>query len=298
MFDILGYKDLLEHNKLDDIVDIYYNCIKNREMPVFAFGNLRTSDLNPSVQAERLMFSDTFILYNRFYDDEKPVEKLQRTFAYLIYCVYLLRFSFDSGIPLRGALSFGEYYIDKEDSCFLGSPILEAYNESNRQNWCGAVVCNSALNVIKEILKNDDVSNYIRNKHQFCRNENCDKLCDKDIEELIIEYEIPYKDYCSKNCYNSKGIALRWDDFVCKDLIGFALDSINIDTMGGCIRSLQEICRVVRIAFGDHNKNIAESDVKKKIEETSQFFDYINCNYSSKFEIEKSNRSFRLTKIM
>ena len=156
-------------------------------MPAFAFGNSHTSDLSPSVQAEELAFSDTFMLYNQFYDYENPIKKLQRAFAYLIYSAYLMRFSFDSGIPLRGALSFGEYYVDKENVCFLGSPILEAYNASNKQNWCGAVLCNSAHDVIKEILINEEVSDYIRQMRIHCKNKKCDKLCDKDIDELIIE---------------------------------------------------------------------------------------------------------------
>lgn len=287
MFDILGYKDLIEHNTLDDIVDIYYNNILNREEPAFAFGNSHTPDLSPSVQAEKLAFSDTFILYSQFYDGENSIEKLQRAFAYVFYSAYLLRFSFDSGIPLRGALCFGEYYVDKENICFLGSPILEAYNASNKQNWCGAVICNSAYNVIKEILRNNDVLDYIHQMRESCKSKKCDCLSDKDIDELIIEYKIPYKDYCSEKCRYSKENALRWDDFACRNIVGLVSEYINVDAKKGDVSSYQGIHKIVRAKFSAHNKDITGNDIRKKIEETSKFFDYINNNYSRQFVIEK-----------
>ena len=108
-------------------------------MLALAFGNLHTADISPSVEAKKLMFSDTFILYQDFDSQEDSIKKLQRAFAFMIYSSYFMRFAFEAGIPLRGALSFGEYYIDEKYICFLGKPVLEAHDESNKQNWCGAV---------------------------------------------------------------------------------------------------------------------------------------------------------------
>lgn len=298
MFDILGYRDLFEHNKLDDLIEIYYDNILNRDVPALAFGNSHTSDLSPSVEAEKLAFSDTFILYQNIYDNNSQIEKLQRIFAFLVYSAYLLRFSFHAGIPLRGALSFGEYYVDTKNISFLGKPIVEAYDASNKQNWCGAVVCNSAMDVIKDVLTNQDVKNYIGQRQAFCRSKDCDKLCDKDIDELIIEYNIPYRDSCKEKCYYLKGNALRWDDFACRDIAGIVLDNINIDNKVGDINSHQAICREIYFAFSAHKKNTSKKDVKQKIKETSNFFEYINNSYSKQFTIKKSIISFRPNKIL
>jgi len=57
---------------------------------------------------------------------------------------HLLRQAFELGIPLRGAVSYGEYYIQEDKGCFIGYPIIEAHNEESKQNWSGATLCKSA----------------------------------------------------------------------------------------------------------------------------------------------------------
>ena len=124
-----------------------------------------------------------------------------------------------------------------------------------------------------------------------CSSKQCDRLSDKDINELIIEYEIPYKDHYSKKCYHSKGKALRWDDFAARDIVGIVSDSININKEGG-INGYQEIYKRVQLAFGAHKKMTNSSDVKEKIKETSKFLNNINNLFSKDFRMEKSILSF------
>jgi hypothetical protein len=47
---------------------------------------------------------------------------------------YLLRLSFERGIPIRGAVGYGRYYAT-ERGCFLGVPIIEAYKMEKAQDW-------------------------------------------------------------------------------------------------------------------------------------------------------------------
>ena len=117
MFDILGYKSLIK-NDIDYYIDIYYNYIYNKHLAAIAFADSHTTDLQPSVQPKLLAISDTFILYHEYYPKENNFKKLQRASAFLISSCYLLRLAFEAGIPLRGAISFGEYYIDKENTIF------------------------------------------------------------------------------------------------------------------------------------------------------------------------------------
>ena len=85
---------------------------------------------------------------------------------------------------------------------------------------------------------------------------------------------------------------------MCRDIVGFASDYINIDAQQGCANSYQDICKKVCIAFSAHKKKIVERDVREKIKETSKFFNYINCNYSKHFLIKSAPKFCSINKII
>ncbi len=78
-------------------------------------------------------FSDTFIFFTRdnskesFTHISKPAEH---------FCQFALKKSW----PLRGAIGFGQLYADKPNNIFLGSGLIDAYENAEKQNWIGLVV--------------------------------------------------------------------------------------------------------------------------------------------------------------
>jgi len=48
------------------------------------------------------------------------------------------------GIPLRGAMAFGELYVDKENDIFFGKALVEAYRFGEHQDWIGFLLTPSA----------------------------------------------------------------------------------------------------------------------------------------------------------
>jgi hypothetical protein len=52
----------------------------------------------------------------------------------------LIAFALINGLPLRGALAFGECYIDPTKQLAVGQPIVDAYRLEQHQEWLGAAV--------------------------------------------------------------------------------------------------------------------------------------------------------------
>lgn len=206
----------------------------------------------PQHPVQTLMFSDTVILYqheNYELSDLDPVPSI------LIKSCVLLRLAFEGGIPLRGAISYGKYYI--HEKCFLGTPIVEAYEEERKQNWSGATLCKSAEKKFKSLYKELQ-----RRKTQNYRGiiVNPTASFESIIDYLIYEYPVPY----DGDKVEVKP-ALCWDDFVVDYL---TLDDIPELNNG---KEKKFIKDRVRNQFATHQKSIEYPKVKHKIENTSEF---------------------------
>lgn len=132
-FDLLGTKTLVNSQHHVSIFSIYCKAIEEVKK--------RNATL-PCI--EHAWFSDTFILYT---DDESlssfaELDHISRWFFY---------FLIEGRIPARGAISFGEFYADKENSLFFGKALIEAYEYGEAQEWIGFLLCPSAETVLKKI---------------------------------------------------------------------------------------------------------------------------------------------------
>ena len=58
-----------------------------------------------------------------------------------------------AGRMIRGGISFGEAYIDEEESVFVGKPIVEAYQLEKRQQWAGVALTEKAVERIPERVR-------------------------------------------------------------------------------------------------------------------------------------------------
>jgi len=78
-------------------------------------------------------FSDSFIFFTR--DDS------QESFAHIsVVADRFCQFAVSKSWPLRGAIGFGQLYVDKANNIFLGPGLIDAYERAERQNWIGLVV--------------------------------------------------------------------------------------------------------------------------------------------------------------
>ncbi len=121
-FDILGFKNIVNDKNVFSILELYERALSNtKNHKIF------TKCINYAY------FSDTFIFYSEN-DSEKEFTWIQSVAKNMI------RKSLENRIPLRGALTMGEFYADKNQQVYFGNGIIDAYEEAERQDWIGLII--------------------------------------------------------------------------------------------------------------------------------------------------------------
>ena len=159
-FDILGYKNFLENNEVGEAVSEVLKTLA--EMPIAAQAYVKktvnsTQDSGPLPQTEHLVFSDTILLTSGYDEEESKERKELRWILFLFQTAVLTRKMFDYGLPLRGAITFGEYVVQTKGSCFAGRPIIEAYNSASGINVSAVILSKSADEEMSELSVDGDV---------------------------------------------------------------------------------------------------------------------------------------------
>jgi hypothetical protein len=148
-FDLLGFRKLVEQRDLSFIIKIYDEILNDLQ--------IKTSD-KKKYGIDYSWFSDTFIIFAK--DDTKESFSLIEQASRLFFQRLILRH-----IPLRGALTVGELYTQKEKNIFLGKGLIDAYLYGEKwQNWIGFILTPRVF----ELLKNTDLNiEKLRNYHRI-----------------------------------------------------------------------------------------------------------------------------------
>jgi hypothetical protein len=184
ILDILGFKEMIETTPIDDlskkfarVVDGVLNKINRQliqapsEPSLFGdFGDEKSWCLS-------FHFSDTIVLISHD-DSETSCLKL------LVYLRTVTQFLLSSKYPSRGAVSFGEMFVDVDRRMFLGKALTDAHNLEKRQDWIGCAISNSIEVAFPNIFKKSDV-----------------------LEKVFPVYQIPMKD---GPVQNMRTVNWRW----------------------------------------------------------------------------------------
>ncbi|MHA2032708.1 MAG: hypothetical protein ACW99Q_25340, partial [Candidatus Kariarchaeaceae archaeon] len=175
-FDILGYQQMLLNNEVERtshlIVDVIANIppevVKNLlgDHSLIEEEGLKTRQYLDKFWTDIiteeigwLLFSDSILVSLPLDLSEDRFFYGVRFFAFLHVCAFLTRQMFDKGLPLRGALSYGDFFI--QDTYFAGQPIIESYQASESLELSGCVLTKSFENILNEL------ENYIiQNKYE------------------------------------------------------------------------------------------------------------------------------------
>lgn len=142
MFDILGFRALLDEIGLRALM-------------------ARVHDLRSVLdrlfrwEARFATFSDTILLYSK--PIPAPVseghELLIRHDAegFLRYSAVLQARALMAGLPLRGAIAFGECVVVPSRGVFVGPPLVDAYLLSEAQDWIGVALHDSCLRFLDPV---------------------------------------------------------------------------------------------------------------------------------------------------
>ncbi|GAF90010.1 unnamed protein product [marine sediment metagenome] len=171
-FDILGFKDIVENNKITDLVPQFNEFfIKNLKVSSHLshkmFGKTVLPDPKTKL-AHLIQFSDTVILFSDV-PPQAPLDHLYNSLMHLLLassgtlasCIF-------SGFPIRGAVSHGEFYVyvNGSENIYLGKSLIEAYKWEREQDWAGAILspsCEQWLiknNVMDRALKSEYIVPY------------------------------------------------------------------------------------------------------------------------------------------
>jgi hypothetical protein len=144
LFDILGFKraiDDLSLNELkslmgDDFTEILSVCV------TYTHGENQNADIGGSwkkhielgdKECSFFRFSDTILFYNQ-------EETIQSFFHVVLTSARLVAFMLLKGLPVRGAITKGELYVDTTNSLVLGEGLIRAYELEKVQQWSGALI--------------------------------------------------------------------------------------------------------------------------------------------------------------
>lgn len=156
--DILGFKKLIEANSLTEIDSLYEEFrkdIANAVNDVNQHFILKKDDerIENSKRTKSMIASDSIFLWT---EGASAFDLLQ-----ILFCAKLLvRNSFLRGLPLRGAICFGEVlvkdgFVEGNPAAthfsVLGRPLTRAYELEKNSQWAGCVIDHNCIGRLESI---------------------------------------------------------------------------------------------------------------------------------------------------
>lgn len=187
--DILGFKELVKTNSADELGTRFTKIVSG----IISNMNGKLDDLPSDLTflpnfhcgepyCISFVFSDSIILIS---NDESEESCL----ALLLYSLRVSQLLIGNNFPIRGAITFGEMYVDRDNSLFLGKALTHAYELEQSQNWVGLVIDKSIPDKFPNVLTSDTPTPGLRPK-------------------LFPKYEVPMKNGPIKSLYT---LNWRWN---------------------------------------------------------------------------------------
>jgi len=188
--DLLGFTELVRTKSWIDVFSYYTKAVEHF-----------IEDFGFEPRIEKTWFSDTFLLYSRG-NAPSSFAAIEATTRWFVY--YLI----SDGIPVRGAMAYGDFYADKENNIFFGQALIEAYHYGENQDWIGFVLCPSAVNQMAAIgLPANKRLNYAYWNIPYKKHKKADGILQKSLPAYIIggSVEINGRNPCLDKLLEMKG---------------------------------------------------------------------------------------------
>jgi hypothetical protein len=235
--DILGFKDLVRANSLIKVTQLIRHVIQDGCVRAV----LRGADPGSATSLDVRIISDSIIIWT---DSDEPTEFMNLVVAMR----FLLALTFVQGVPLRGAIAWGELDLVSDHAggsiqteSVVGKALVDAYEAEGVQEWSGGLVTEEAARRYAMLVAPGTVQSTPGEKPSI------------DVMNglgWLIPFDIPTRDG------KIRGEAIGWPTV------------LNEKVSRGAIRD----------SFSDHGKSI-NGGVDLKIENTIRFVD--SCNMLS-----------------
>jgi hypothetical protein len=236
--DILGFKQLVESNSLEQLKEIYNEfltgALKETMDNLASQIKTYTRDGWPNFVPETRIISDSIIVWNKN-------DSWEGFSGLLILVRNMCALALTYGIPLRGAIVMGELeellvpVKDSTASILLGNGITKAFELEKRQKMMGCIVSPEVIGYIDFLLKKQfgtDIETAFKDGHQMFR------------------YSVPMGDTKT--------------EYYC----------VNWVSSAGTAFSEHSAEYIVKDAFAQHKKSIEPFDVQTKIRNTVDFMEH------------------------
>lgn len=165
-FDILGYQNIIDNNDIEKVSEIISKIFLKlpddvrREMVKPIQGEEESIKIvNESIkELESRLISDSILLVFPIPVNTEAYLKYFASRLFLRYVRLLLELTFKRGLPLRGTVDFGEFFL--EDHCFAGKPIIDCYRVGQQLDFSGCVLTNHGEKAIRDLLTGDNELRY------------------------------------------------------------------------------------------------------------------------------------------
>ena len=138
-FDILGYRQIIANNEIKEAASIVKGALK--KVTEFQKNADRIEKaFKYSSPINYLAFSDSILVYTS-YSKQIISPKLQAG-IFAAGCAGLCGQFFEEGLPVRGAIAKGEFFI--EQTSFVGQAIVKAYEFAKAMEMAGCVIVPTA----------------------------------------------------------------------------------------------------------------------------------------------------------
>ncbi len=244
--DILGFRSLVESNKLSDVKNAYNTFLqKGFDLGIKKFNDV--IEVTKMVPLKSVAISDSIIVWT-----ENPT---RLSFISIMAAIDgLLTMGFYYGLCLRGSLVAGEletfnppenlkHYKMAIQPIILGKGLISAIELEKKQLWSGCIVSKDVISLAR-FQTSAIVSDF---------------LLDAIIKEVTVPYNVPMKEKEERLC----------KEYHC---ITWLAARINIDPD----QKREFITRKVREAFGKYGKAIDRPDVQEKIDNTVAFIEFLS----------------------
>jgi hypothetical protein len=155
-FDILGYQNIIDNNTIDEVSEIISQLLLKLpddarvELTESLAGEGRESLRNKMKELKARMISDSILLVFPVDVKEGRLERLKYFTLFKAYVDRLLTYTFIAGLPMRGAIDFGEYFL--EEDCFAGKPIINCFRLGQSLDFSGCVMTEGCREAVLGML--------------------------------------------------------------------------------------------------------------------------------------------------
>jgi hypothetical protein len=154
-FDILGYQDIIDNNDIENASKVVSDILETLpKKTASGLVSMVKEQLKAAVQLQidviqPRLISDSILLAMPVSTTSSDIEKMRGAMVFLFYAAKLMRLAFDSGLPLRGALDLGDFFLSLQ--CFAGKPIIDCYRLASRLQLVGCVITHKCAAHINEL---------------------------------------------------------------------------------------------------------------------------------------------------